>query len=160
MDKRIIIDKDLGFKKAIKDIIQSSKTSVEVGFQNGDITHLQVKGERRKSPGISIAQIASYQEFGTDTIPQRSFMRTSFDENEQRINRFAEKQFGLVLDGKQNILKAFGLIGQLVQSVIQVKIREIRYPPNAESTIKQKGSDKPLIDFGQMIQSVRYAIVR
>ena len=160
MNRNLVVDKDLGFKKAIKDIVQASKTSVEVGFQNGDITHLQVKGDRKQSPGVSIAQIASYQEFGTDNIPQRSFMRTSFDENEQRINRFAENQFGLVLDGKQNVLKAFSLIGQLVQGIIQVKIREIRYPPNAASTIKRKGSDKPLIDFGQMIQSVRYAIVR
>lgn len=159
-NKNLIIDKDLGFNKIMTDALKASNISVAVGFQDGDITHLQVKGDRRKSPGASIAQIAAYNEFGTDVIPERSFMRSGFDENQSRIVNFANKQFGLVIDGALNLNDALGLIGQLVQGIIQVKIRQIRTPPNAPSTIKKKGSDKPLIDFGQMIQSVRYAIVR
>lgn len=49
-------------------------------------------------------------------------------------------------------------IGIFQKDLIQDKIEEGDFTPNAESTIRKKGSSKPLIDTGRMRQSVNYWI--
>ena len=41
---------------------------------------------------------------------------------------------------------------------MQDKITSGSFAPNAESTIKKKGSSKPLVDTGRMRKSVNYVI--
>lgn len=153
-----VVDMDMGFDKIMHDLLELQKYSVVVGVQEGTLTHVEVKNGRTQKSGISIAQYAAQNEFGTNKIPERSFMRTAFDENINVITRFAAMQIGLVIDGNSSIRQAFGLIGQAMQGMIQRKIRQITSPPNSPRTIAEKGSSKPLIDFGQMINSIRYVI--
>lgn len=160
MVRRAVVDRDLGYNRILKDLADLNHAEILVGFQAGDVTELEIRGDQRKEPGISMAQIAAYNEFGTDSIPERSFMRTAFDENIRQINAFIAEQYGLIIDGKETLDRAANLIGLAMTGLIQRKIREIRYPPNAPSTIAQKGSSKPLIDFGQMINSVRHVVRR
>ena len=49
-------------------------------------------------------------------------------------------------------------IGMLVKGLMQEEIVRGNFVPNAEATIRQKGSDKPLIDSGLMRASVNYQI--
>ena len=104
-------------------------------------------------------EIAAANEFGTETIPARPFMSTSFDENRQRIYNLTQREYGRILDGKTNVAKSLGIIGLFMVGLIQKKIRAIQFPPNSPRTIAIKKSSKPLIDFGQMIQSVREKVV-
>lgn len=53
---------------------------------------------------------------------------------------------------------ALGLMGERIKSQLQDSIRELNSPPLAESTIKRKGFDKPLVDTGHMQNSVDYAV--
>ena len=53
---------------------------------------------------------------------------------------------------------ALNRIGVVAKGIIQEEIRDGSFAPNAPSTIRQKGSAQPLIDTGQMRQSVNYAI--
>lgn len=159
MDRRVV-DLDLGFTEAITNILGLEAPFVRIGIQEGSVTHQQTMRGRTQRAGVSIAEYAAQNEFGTNTIPQRSFMRTAFDENIDRIDDFVEQQLGLVVDRRQTPARAFGMIGQFVQGLVQIKIRKIRNPPNSPATIARKGSSKPLIDFGQMIASVRYVVGR
>ncbi|PWU04925.1 MAG: hypothetical protein C5B43_03995 [Verrucomicrobia bacterium] len=145
--------------KQLKKIESLENSYVLVGFQEGSVTKSQVKNGRRKKAGKSMAQIAAENEFGTKTIPQRSFMRTSFDENIQNIQNAISNEYTKVLDGTSTIKKSLNLIGLFGVDLIQQKIRQIRQPPNSPRTIAIKKSSKPLIDFGQMIQSVRHKVV-
>ena len=104
-------------------------------------------------------QIAAENEFGTKTIPARPFMRTSFDENRDLLVQVIDSEYDKVLDGTSTTRKSLNAIGLLGVDLIQTKIREIRFPPNSPRTIAAKKSSKPLIDFGQMIQSVRHKVV-
>lgn len=158
MARSAVVDIDLGYGKIKKDLSKLGKKYVSVGFQESAVTHYQSKGDRTQQPGVSVAQYAAYNEFGTATIPQRSFMRTAIDENINKLDDFVGQKYREVSEGKISIDQALGLIGQAVIGLIQRKIRQITQPPNAASTIKIKGSSKPLIDFGQMIQSVTYVI--
>ena len=158
MARRVVVDRDFGFDKTIKQLVDIKKKEVVIGFQESALTTSQTKGDRTQKAGVSVAEYAAYNEFGTEKIPQRSFMRTAYDENIRSIETLINIQYGRVVDGSTTIDKALSLVGQAMQAYIQKKIRSITYPPNSPATIKIKGSSKPLIDFGQMVNSVTYAI--
>jgi len=156
---RAVADKDKGWKEIEKQIEIASKSLVKVGFQQGETTKLQRKGNRTKKSGFSMPDIAAVNEFGSAKIPARPFMRTSFDENRDKITSFVQKNYDKILEGKITTKQALGLIGLAMVGLIQKKIRSIVTPPNSPRTIEIKKSSKPLIDFGQMIQSVREKVV-
>lgn len=158
MARPAVVDIDLGFDRAMGDLLKLSKYEVNVGFQQDEKTKLQVKNGREKEPGLQMAQIAAQNEFGTNSIPERSFMRTAFDQNQKEILERLQYQYGLIIDGKVTINKSLNFIGQIITGLIQAKIAAIRFPPNSPKTIEIKKSSKPLVDFGQMINSVRYEI--
>lgn len=106
-----------------------------------------------------MAQIAFDNEFGTKNAPARPFLRTSFDENRQRINNVISGEYDKVVNGISTVKRSLNLIGLFGVDLIQQKIRAIHFPPNSPRTIAIKKSSKPLIDFGQMIQSVRHKVV-
>jgi hypothetical protein len=157
---RIVVkDKDLGFEEIQRQMALLDGSHVKVGFQEGAVTKPQVKGQRRKPAGLSLPQIAAENEFGTKIIPARPFMSTSFDENKALINRAIQGEYKKIAGGNGTTERSLGLIGQLMTKLIVQKIRAIVSPPNSPRTIAIKKSSKPLIDFGQMIQSVRYKVV-
>ncbi len=158
MARPVVSDKDLGFKEILKEINKLTKLEILVGIQEGSITSRESRGNHTRDAGVNIAQYAAENEFGTRETPQRSFMRTSFDENFSKIEAFIMLQYGKVIDGDQTARGAANLIGESMARLIQRKIRAIVFPPNSKLTIARKGSNKPLVDFGAMIEAVRYVI--
>lgn len=156
--RAVVVDTDLGFTRIVKDLEKAESISVLVGVQEGSKTKGQWKNGVKQEVGLNIAQYAAQNEFGTDKIPQRSFMRTAIDENTSTIVNATSKQLGLVIDGQKTLRQSLDIVGLLVTGLIQRKIREIRFPPNSPYTIALKGSSKPLIDFGAMIASIRHVI--
>lgn len=149
---------DLGFEEILEQVKLAEKSFVKVGFQVGSVTKTQRKGSRKQKPNLSMPEIAAANEFGTKHIPARPFMSTAVDLNLTSINKYIERQWGLILIGKSDVEQSLGLIGQYMTGLIQKRIRQIVLPPNSPTTIAIKKSSKPLIDFGQMVQSVRYIV--
>ena len=81
----------------------------------------------------------------------------SVDDNSDKINSFMSAQKRSIINGESadRILKKIGIFQK---DLIQEKITEGSFAPNAPSTIKAKGSSKPLIDTGRMRQSVNFEI--
>lgn len=94
----------------------------------------------------------------TVVIPERSFMRSTFDERNVNWKNDAQGQVGLIIDGKTNVKTALDVLGNQMQGDIQKKIVDGPFTPNAPSTVRQKGSAKPLIHYGRLRQSVRYKV--
>lgn len=143
-----VIDRDLGMKRIIRDIESAKNAFVTVGVHEGE----------RTIDGINIAEYGAHNEFGTSDIPERSFMRSTFDENQQKIKRDFDKQATLVTQGKSTIYRALQYAGERHQQDIQSKIKSGIAPPNSPRTIARKGSDKTLIDTGALVQSIRYVV--
>lgn len=154
----VVVDTDLGFDKIINDLLKLESYKLLVGIQEGSKTTGRISNKRHQPVGLNIAEYAAKNEFGTTKIPQRSFMRSSFDENLPLISSYASSQTRKVIDGVQKPELAFKSVGQLMTGLIQKKIRQITFPPNSKKTIADKGSSKPLIDFGSMIAAVRYTV--
>lgn len=131
-------------------LLKDNKSKLSVGF---------FKGQMLKSGNKDIpqAQIAYWNEFGTEDgkIPPRPFMRLSIEKNNKNWLKFTKK--GL-LNNNLEIKKTINQLGLLMVGDIQKEITDLRTPPNAESTIKKKGSSNPLIDTGLMRNSVKHKV--
>ena len=92
------------------------------------------------------------------TIPARSFMRSTMDANHMYAADI-DKAVGAVLDGKLHEDRALGLIGMKAASDMQRTIEKGIPVPLAASTIKRKGSSKPLVDHGDLKNSITHAVV-
>lgn len=129
-------------------IEELKQNQVFVGFQAG-----QVADDR----GVDMAQIAMFNELGTSTAPARPFLRDSVDENEDVIRDQCGKELKKLTTGAtaETVLKRVGALGV---RLVQEKIVSGSFKPNAPSTIRKKGSDKPLIGTDRMRQSVKYVV--
>jgi len=65
-----------------------------------------------------------------------------------------------VLDGKITGHAALDAIGGYAATHIQQFMVDLKHPPNAPITIARKGSSNPLIDTGQLMNSVTWQVVR
>ncbi len=152
--KSSVTDRDFGFKdllKALDDM--DGEISVLVGVPG-------TAGEYKD--GANQVLVASVNEFGSDDgrIPERSFLRSTVDEKSQEYSALLGKLVGRVVDGKITPNQALDRLGLTVERDVKRKIVEIKDPPNAASTIRMKKSSNPLIDTGQLRQSITYEIRR
>ncbi len=154
----VVKDIDLGLKKIVLEMEQLGKAEILIGIQEGSKTTLDYVRGRKSIPNLNIASYAAKNEFGTPEIPERSFMRSTFDQNIQAIENFVERRYAEIIDQQLSVSQGLGQIGKFLEGAVKDKIREIRTPPNSPRTIKIKKSSKPLIDFGQMFSSVRYVV--
>lgn len=94
-------------------------------------------------------------------IPERSFLRSTFDEEKANINQFVQKMLVQVFAGKLTGEQMLNRLGLYLQSKVQAKIRSIKSPPKSGTTIAVEGSGKsnPLIDTGRLLQSITYQVV-
>lgn len=104
--------------------------------------------------GPPVAYVATIHEFGTDRIPARPFMRPAVaDHGQQWLDQLAQGAKACLNGGPsaRDVLEmvALGAAGNVAE-----KIQAVTSPPLSPVTIKRKGFEKPLVDTGQMIQSV------
>lgn len=93
------------------------------------------------------------------TIPERSFIRSTFDEKEKDWAEYIAKLIGDLIHGSENARSVAEKIGARIQRDIQRTIREMSAPSNATVTVARKGANNPLIDSGRLRQSITYKVV-
>ena len=92
------------------------------------------------------------------TIPERSFLRKSHDENGEDVLKSCERALGQVLGGQMSMEQYLKMLGEQYQGMVQDYIRDLRDPPNSPITVENKGSDNPLVDTGNLIESISFRI--
>ena len=152
----------------LKRALENSDMAVLVGYPSG-LTHIETThhinpetGKRTTGTrdGGDLAELAEKLHFGTAEIPARPFLEDGLNENREVLKKELEKELErLKATGQANLDK----IGTLAVGKIQELVRSGYYRdkvPNAPLTIKLKGSDTPLIDGANMIESLRYVKVQ
>ena len=145
-----VTDRDLGWKAIKREVERAQRREVAVGILQGSTD----------SEGTSIAEYATYNEFGTQDVPSRPFMAMSFDENVAAINSDFQRQSKRLVAGEVTAEQALTTIGQKHAGRVQNTItgRNI-LPALAPSTIAaKKGSTKTLVDTGAMVNAVQIEI--
>lgn len=138
-------------KKYFAELEKLANLEVQVGFQAGEM-HVDEEGNE-----ALLAEIAAYNELGTSSIPPRPFMRQSFENHEKELQEACDQVNAIISNGgtAENGLDTLGVF---VKGLVQEEIVDGGFEPNAPSTIAAKGSDQPLIDTGNMRQSVNYVV--
>jgi len=91
-------------------------------------------------------------------IPERSFIRTGFDQNVDKISDKIENLIDDVVNFNINPEIFADMIGREFAGMIQRHARTISSPPNGKITSAVKGSNNPLHDTGRMIGAIRHEI--
>lgn len=114
-------------------------------------------GAASHGEGLTVAAVATFHEFGTRTVPMRSFIRAWFDENQTFIRDTLQKQFAPVAAGTRTAAIAAERCALAFEGAVKQRISRNIPPPLAASTIARKGSSVALIDKGQLRAAVRGA---
>ncbi len=141
-----VVDKDTGYDKVMAGIrdIAGKDLGVTIGVHAKE--------------GSEIVIIAATNEFGNldqsavGAIPERSFLRSTVDAGEAEILADLQGAVIFALDG-EDLEKSLGLVGEKWVGKVKKTIKDLKTPINAPSTIRQKGSDNPLIDTGQNLRN-------
>lgn len=198
--KENIQDKDLGYREITKALKNINGSYVKVGLQ-GQTGQKTYGG---KFDRVTVVDLGIIHEFGATinrnlktvslmqglkafysgkirtgqiTIPERSFLRSTFDKMFNDWREMNKQLFWNIFSKfysssyTKGIDKALDVMGQTIQRDIKNMITRGIPPPNAASTLKAKmrkgrwnkkslGVPKPLIDTGQMLNSITYEKVR
>lgn len=155
MGRSRVIVRDFGLKRILKNARDLGKANVTVGVHGTAKPHKNDEGE-----STPLAFIAAVNEFGSSDghVPERSFIRSTVDEQLGTLRRIRDQALRKVVLDDLAPRKALALIGAYLQGKIQEKIASNIPPPNAPSTVSEKGSSGTLIDTGQLRQSITYQV--
>lgn len=148
-------------RKGIQDIDRGYRSMRgNLDLMANSYTQVGVQAGTKESDGVTdLVTVAAANEFGTHTIPERSFMRSTFDEDKAQLGEIKDREARAIMDGKKTVEESLALIGLYHAGRIQAKIHSHPPPANAPETIARKGSSGTLIDSGQLVQSITHTEV-
>lgn len=92
------------------------------------------------------------------TIPERSFLRVPLRANQEEIASVFRELLRSVIAGELTLMQALNQVGAKGASISQEAISAGIAPANAASTVRQKGSSKPLVNTGAMRQAITWVV--
>lgn len=156
--KSKLVDKDLGWTKMLQRAAEIKNARVKVGVLADD----SKGGMHVPGADLTVAEIAAVHEYGTQDghIPERSFIRSTFDKKREELVAVGKRMMGDVLRGRIGVKQALNMMGSALASEVKSAITDGEGipPPNAPSTIAAKGSSRPLVDTGRMLNAVTWVI--
>lgn len=151
MSKVKTTDRDRGEKRIRRSLKELDGRFVLIGIN---------EGAGQYPTGVAIALVGFWNEFGTVTAPERSFIRSAIIENEKKIDAERGRLLSRVLDGSMTEERALAALGFMVSEMIKTKIEDLQIPANAPSTIAGKPTigDNPLINTRLMKRSISFEV--
>jgi len=130
--------------KALEDIARKmGGGQVAVGFMEG----------ATYPDGTPVAAVAFWNEYGNpaQSRPARPFFRKMIAKESPT---WAQKMAKLAKAKKYNGREVLSLMGEDIKGALQQSINDFTSPELADSTIEAKGFAKPLINSGDMLNSI------
>lgn len=153
-------------KEMLKNVKELKNKTVEVGALRGEhawLAHIHEYGcnipvtpEMRKflhAKGIHLSLNKT-----VIRIPERSFLRNGHDANAEKVLRQIELLIGKVVNGTISVDELLDKYGEIMSSKIKTYMTDLSIPPNSKATVKLKGSSNPLIDTGDLKESITWEI--
>lgn len=113
------------------------------------------KGGRFVKAAESNFQTVHHVDAYTVTIPARPYFRGMVQQNRGEWGPALGK---IIPAANYDSSVALERLGLMVKDQLQESIREFSNPPNAKSTVRKKGFDKPLVDSSHMLNSVDFEV--
>lgn len=145
-----VTDRDLGFLKAVHSLEKLAGCEVKIGIQSD---------AGRYDNGISVLDVAVWNEYGTSRIPSRPFIRQCYALHSERAAALLKNAVIQVGKGADPFI-VLSRVGLWYETQMKHTLRSFPWKPNSPITVKRKKSNKPLIDTGQLVNSIRYEVKR
>lgn len=175
--KKMLKDIDFRAFDDLKRRINAGEHTVRVGVPSGET----------EAGGTSLTTIAYVHEYGSPSqgIPERSFLRAAMQENAKKYVLLNRSNLVEVLNKRMTVDQALGQLGEMAKGDVQRKIRNGDFKALDPKTIAARRRsrsngynksllrkvkkkevagnaagpiDRPLIDSGQLIQSITWEI--
>ena len=92
-------------------------------------------------------------------IPERSFLRSGFDESHLKAVEKAERVLPLVIGGNMSEEQLYELVGTLLRDGIKDYAVSLNAPAKHPFTLERNGGkENPLVDSGDMINSIEFEV--
>ena len=91
-------------------------------------------------------------------IPERSFIRAGFDENESNIKEKGSSLLQLLINHDTDLDIFFETLGEYTTSKIKSYLVDLKSPANSALTSNLKGSSNPLVDTGRLRDAISYKV--
>lgn len=159
--------------KKIQALMDEAHVDILVGFRGGQQHGMNVRRKDRKdsykdingveaenvqSPDID--KLAMMLHFGAANIPARPFLTDGIRQNLGKLKAaMREETKKVAAGGKANWSKVGGMAVGAIQEFVKGDYYK-QHKPNSKKTIKYKGSDTPLIDTAEMVNSITYIVQR
>jgi hypothetical protein len=180
-----ITDRDQGMKAIERELRRLARVVVTVGVhgtgemgkddRNKSVQVVDHVGASAGSEPIAMPQLAAIHEFGTDTIPERSFIRAGIDNGEKQLSKAYDKGVARICDAVGTAKNAGELLGVIAVGAIKRRIFDGIPPALATVTKKRRDTSKitgkrlksnnasqggytPLVDTGQLAGSIAYQV--
>jgi len=157
MGRSSIKDIDRGWKNIGRNLSAYSKKTIYVGLP-------REKPGPTTDEGYSMAEIGALHEFGSldGHVPERKWLRSAVDHFRSAITERYVKLWERIMRGNYvDVDEGFNRIGMFGVSRIREYIRKVGpgiWRPLSAFTIARKLSDRPLINTGQLMQSITYIV--
>ncbi len=151
---------------------------------DGKVVHVGVPEGKKEPDGTPVAMIAAVHEYGSPEqgIPERPFLRVAVQKNRMKYVRLNRINLVKMLRGQMGMEQALGDLGAMAQGDVvaeikagdfqaldpkTIKARERSRSSGYNQSVKRKAAakkdaagpiDRPLIDSGQMVQSIAWEL--
>lgn len=164
---------EVGGYQKIQELLAKNAVTVLVGFPSGrehvPTLHKNEKGKYEDIDGgdpqdnnpIETADLARMLHYGTADTPARPFLEEGIESKRREIRQAMEQELQKQVDGTGT--PNWTKIGTMAVGAVEEFVRSDHYKttvPNSPHTIKWKGSDTPLIDGGDLINSLTFKVLR
>lgn len=149
---RATVSSGQGVTRRLREIQERLSSNLEVAIG------LPASSGSHPDSQMTYAKLGAIHEFGTRNIPERSFLRVPLRAAQDELAGHFRRLMPKVARGEMTIMQALDQIGARAASIPQEAIQAGIAPPNAPSTVRQKGSSNPLIDTGAMRQAITWVI--
>ncbi len=142
-------DIDLGWRNVTGQLKLLDGSRIRIGLPPDGKTSGRYSMDKLIEVGFS-------NEFGAGSIPERSFVRSAFDENFSSLKLIITFEMNKILSGFGSALRSLNVIGKKVKDDIRGKILTGPFAPLSSRTIAKKGHSTPLIETHQLLNSIQF----
>lgn len=152
--------KDSGYSPAFRRVMKLFGRASVTSNQAVYVGVLPENADMPESHGTDLLEYAAINEFGQGHVPERSFLRSTFDENRETIRKMMVQDVNRIIDGTYTEDKMLRRVGGFLSKKVRSKVEAGGEPfiLNAPSTVRKKGFNKPLIETGNLLSSIGYRI--
>jgi len=155
-DPNVRID-DKIWRKLKRKLKNVDAVSVQVGILASD-----GGSEQSGDSGLTLVDLATIHEYGSPArnIPERSFIRRTFSMKEKELVEVTTKIAKKIIEADMPVEKGLNILGLWGSTEVKKMVKSGPHipPPLKPATVAAKGSTRPLVDTGQMINAVTWRL--